>query len=282
MKKIKKAKELVCGVAILACIFSVSQVYAGHKNDADKDGTQVKNSRQVKNNVYVSKSAKKGRKITTNKKNIEVSYEETQVVDKNLITNEDNKQYGEYDIYHDTDNNEYIYLSGTDEYCGFRKSNIGSSELKIKINESKAKDIAKKYLSTIVTNDKGYQLSQVVYQEWGYYYDITFNLYTNGIKTDEEIHIWVNTEGDVISYSNLMNGCYTDVSVDRSKVTKMVNDTENKIKKELVGNEYSIDNQCLTYTEDGTLALETTYSYFITDGVNKMSYEDAIVTPVEE
>lgn len=270
-----KMNKVALGIVLIISIFSLPQVYAGYKTDADKK------NQKVNGNVYIEKNAKKDRILVIDKEEIPMSYEETQIVSDKEVVNEKDIHYGKYDIYSDEDDNQYVYLSGTDKYCGFRQSNIGTIELEVNINEEQAKKIAMKYLKSLENNYYEYQLEQVIFQAWGYYYDVYFNLYVDDIKTNEEVRIWVNTVGDVVSYSDLMTKCYDDVSVDSIKFEDIKDDVEDIINEKLEGNEFEIKEHCLTYDGD-KLAIQTTYSYFITDGVNYIKYEDIVMTPIED
>ena len=129
------------------------------------------------------------------------------------------------------------------------------------------------------------QYNHTIYQEWGYYYDVYFNLYLDEQKTNEEVRIWVNSEGDVISYSNFMVNCFDDATTDSitdQSVAEAKNESEELVYEELEGNDYKIDDQYLTYDEDGELAIETVYTYFVTDGMNNIKCSDSVIVPIQE
>lgn len=271
MKKIKLVLVIVIGVVFISIS---SHVYAGYKMEADRRGGSENK------NTYIDKDAKKKRNIRHKSKKISVKYNRTEVMPEKEIENQDEIEFGKYDIYKDNNNAEYIYLSDTDTYCGFREDGIGTNEYERTIDENRAKEIAKQYLKSIVETSEDYQLGEVLYQDWGYYYSITFIRCVDGIKTDEEIRIWVNTEGTVISYSNFMNGCYDGIKLNKEELKQAKLDTKDNIEDELGNTDYDIENQYITF-KDGKLVVETEVTYFITDSINKVNYEDTYTVELE-
>ena len=135
----------------------------------------------------------------------------------------------------------------------------------------KQPDFAKWYFYQLL---KDYEGEQLYLNELGY-------VYGNEEKTNEVVRVWVNTEGRVISYSDLLIDCFDNISTDCIDVEEVKDESEDKIEDKLEGSEFNIDDQYIKY-EDGNLVLETKYSTFLTNGLSQVKYEDTITIPIEE
>lgn len=272
----KKIISCIIFIAVMM-IFTVG-TYAGYKPESNRNNGKVKESQFHNKSVKKSRMEKsKGRKKG---KPINLTYQQSEnLTDKEITTKgKVDSNYGVYDVYNEeTSDLEYIYLSGTDQLCGFSDKNYEIDDSKRKIAETEAVVIATQYLKDLDLNTKEYAYDHVMYVDWGQFYDIYFVKSVGGIKTDDEIRIWVTVDGQVVSYSALMYGCYDDVEFKQKQVERAMNHTTEQIAEKIkeTRGKVEVKDQEVKYLEDD-IVLETKISYQLSDGIHSIARQEVI------
>lgn len=216
------------------------------------------------------------RTIEVDSNNISVSFNMPHDNSEYDVLNGDGIQYGKYDEYTDSEGNMYLYLHGTDVYCGFNNFVGGQSEGTMEENAAKEKATA--YLKKIIEDISVYKLEKATLRDWDSSYDVSFRRYIEEFPTEEVVRISINGDGKVDSYSDFLAGCFDQTSVDSSKVRQAIADVKKTLDSKYSGTTYEVDKQCITY-KDGDLFLKTECFYLKgKKGGTGIMMEDTIMT----
>lgn len=158
--------------------------------------------------------------------------------------------YGTYDIYIDDNQTEYLFLLNSDIYCGFKLNMVGiATEKENAISEDKAIEIANAFLFDNRDNYRNYKMSSCEYSELAGYYDIQFYLPVCGFKSDDIIRIWVDAQGNVVSFSefNYQRYDHIEIEIQRyaradKKIGEIISTQTQKANFYVVDSYISIDN----------------------------------------
>ena len=186
-------------------------------------------------------------------KSVEIEYIETinrreQPVEKRTDV------YGTYDIFSDSDKNQYYYLYNTDIFCGYRNYEAYAYDLEeadIIINSDDAVKIGNDFIKTYLKPEIEYKYSECEYTESGGVYIVRYNYYIKDVKTDDECILWVRADNGKVSAVSAFNYKryikFKDINVSKTQFTENLN---TKVKLE-----YEIINSFITLTDVGELEM---------------------------
>lgn len=211
----KNKKKLFCTAAILGALVLISgvSVLAQDANSAEIE--------QGGFGVYVDSDKEATAKQVTlpGQSTISAQYAKTfNQSDTPLISRPD--AYGTYDIYSDTQGNEYIYLYDTNTFCGFKweTAYIGELEPEDIITEQAARESAGAYLAAQFGQGQTvYQPVRSYYSSQNGVYVVEYAYYLNSVKTDDSCVIWVRADsGSICACNTFKRGRYAqlDLTVD--------------------------------------------------------------------
>lgn len=130
---------------------------------------------------------------------------------KELPVSERADRYGTYDVYTDEDDNQYIFLTDSDLFCGFLKTETPqeAADTARNLSELDARGIADAYILDILGEDqREYTFEKIRYDQNNFYY-VTYVSYLGDVKTDDECVIWVRaSNGDIAACSMFNRGRY--------------------------------------------------------------------------
>lgn len=173
------------------------------------------------------------------------------------------EEYGKYDIYVDSNNNEYTYLHGTSKFCGFYISNYSSGRYDPNkhLTEEDIINIAKKCLNDLIGIDNNYLFTECFYAEQAKLYEVTYNYRIGNNKTDDEVYMQISSFGEVLCMSAFNRGRYDNY--DSGKIINKVDriDTSGKITSSIGTKDYTILDEYITKNETDNLVLRYKVSF---------------------
>lgn len=179
---------------------------------------------------------------------------------KELPVSERADRYGTYDIYTDEDQNQYIYLTNSDLFCGFLKTETvqEANDTARNLSELDARGIADAYILEILGEDqREYTFEKIRYDQTNFYY-VTYVSYLGDVKTDDECVIWVRaSNGDIAACSMFNRGRYDayrneDFSVQNHLTRPQA--MQGQQKKDF--NDYEILDKYITLSDSGKLVMD--------------------------
>lgn len=130
---------------------------------------------------------------------------------KELPVSERADRYGTYDVYTDENDTQYIFLTDSDLFCGFLKTETPqeAADTARNLSELDARGIADAYILDILGEDqREYTFEKIRYDQNNFYY-VTYVSYLGDVKTDDECVIWVRaSNGDIAACSMFNRGRY--------------------------------------------------------------------------
>lgn len=181
--------------------------------------------------------------------------------------------YGTYDVYTDSSENEYLYLFNSDLYCGYKQAAPVMPAYKADaVPEEQALKTAESFLKSLRSNGSDYELSSCVYDELAGYYDIEYALPVSGRKTDDIFRVWVDSKGQIASFSEFNYQRYDNLRVTEKQYAKAEEKLRKKIAAETDGAEYTVADTYLSVSDKGKTVLVMAVEYKIPVG-NGMTTE---------
>lgn len=211
-------------------------------NDSDTAFGKIENSHAVKN-----------RTVNIEGKSISLSYKQT-MNKSDLPVKERYDSYGTYDVYTDENEAEYLFLYNTDLLCGILSKYTPPLTLDV-ISEETALEKAEEYLEKLLENADEYVLDSNFYNERGGYYDVRFYKPLKGHITDDEIKVWVKTDGEVYNFSAFNRGRYDKYESVKIEISKGMEYAKSKVASELKNEEYTFDDEYITLDDKGRLSV---------------------------
>lgn len=209
-----------------------------------------------------------------------LTYKETENLrDTPAISRSDS--YGTYDVYVDSNDNEYVYLSNSGLLCGYKETDSVKSAEKVyagqNVTQTQAKEIADQYISTVMGNDsQKYTYKDTELSSLNIYY-VNYCFYLNGIKTDDECVVWVYADsGEVAAFHAFNRGRYdgyTNRNLSTSASKARLEEQIPLVKSA----DYKIFDQYITKTDDGKLVMH----YDIVHKENDISKTRTFEAPLE-
>lgn len=183
--------------------------------------------------------------------------------------------YGTYDVYADEDGNEYIFLLNSDTLCGYKaKDATDIMDYTGKaVTKDDARTTADAYLQSIFgENAQKYQFESIEVQHTVFYVDYCF--YLNGVKTDDQVTLWIRTTDGAVSAWHAFNRGRYDGYASRNLST---NAAKAKLEEQIPlvkSSDYEIFDQYITKTDDGRLVMHYDIVHH-DDGIEKTHTYDA-------
>ncbi|MDR0288369.1 MAG: hypothetical protein LBI03_11780 [Clostridiales bacterium] len=267
MKK-KSFVSLIFIVVIMLCFLPKASVLSSYKDS---------------NNEYIPENSAYGsfdkgeldnnfKKIRYNDSLIELHYEYSENLDV-LPESKRSDSYGTYDVYSDENDDEYLFLSGSDTLCGVTmfdqiKTNVAIDS---KISEEDAIEISDKRLETDIPDNSDYIRFSCEYNSFMNVYIIDYYKPLEGYKTDDIITYWVNYDGTIVAFKALNLNRYDNVQLQTNKVgaTKVETAKSNinkEISSDIKSDNYNITDSYLSKDADGNIILVEKYTYDIYQG----------------
>lgn len=209
-----------------------------------------------------------------------LTYKETQNI-KDAPANSRSDNYGTYDVYKNENGDEYIYLLNSDLLCGYKAHDATDimDHTATVITQTDAKKAAAAYINSLFGNDaQKYQFESIETTPSNVFY-IDYCFYLGGVKTDDKVTLWVRTtDGTVSAWHAFNRGRYADLARQKQNISLSAN--KSKLQKQLPiieSENYKIDEQYLTLSDDGTLVMH----YKIYQVENNVVKPHEIDIPVE-
>lgn len=219
------------------------------------------------------------RNLTLDDKVINLSYSYT-FNDNDIAVENRHSVYGTQDVFVDESGVEYYYLYNTGKFLGFINplENRGKISGNTSVDQNTAVDVAREYLSKFVENFDDYVYTETVFQNVGNAYDVRFNYYLNGVKTDDTARAWITPDGGILSaycfnmgkYSNYQN---KNLIIESSSALYTNSSNDITIQSySSITHEQHIDDVYITTDDEGNLFLNT----FTCDGTVEGHKEETI------
>lgn len=194
----------------------------------------------------------------TDKKSKNLTYKETNN-QKELPVSERADRYGTYDIYTDEDQNQYIYLTNSDLFCGFLKTETvqEANDTARNLSELDARGIADAYILEILGEDqREYTFEKIRYDQTNFYY-VTYVSYLGDIKTDDECVIWVRaSNGEIAACSMFNRGRYDAYRNNNFSVQEQFTQPQSlQAQQRKDYNDYEILDKYITLSDSGKLVI---------------------------
>ena len=176
-----------------------------------------------------------------------------------------NDPYGTYEVYVDDDDSEFYFLAGTDLLCGylayFHYEDVPESQA---VTESECISIAQSFitdhLQTNVMTLQNMTLSSIEYIEAEGYYDVRYNYYKGQYKTDDELDLWINHEGKVVSFTQLNRGRYINTSINADDYADAEDYLDNILANSSL-TDYDVVDTYVTMDDSGDMLLVKVIEY---------------------
>jgi len=156
--------------------------------------------------------------INENDSYIELNYDRTENL-SSIAVNKRIDNYGTYDVYIDGNQTEYIFLFNSDLLCGYKKKSKPAyyygNEI---ISEDEAFSIAFDYLKK--ERDSQYCFNEMWFEEYAYYYDISFYKEIDGYKTDDIIRLWISADAQIIAMSEFNYKRFDSITISTTQYDK--------------------------------------------------------------
>lgn len=173
--------------------------------------------------------------------------------------------YGTYEVYVDVDGNEYYFLTDTELLCGylafFHYEDVPAEQA---ITEANCLAIAQSFITNrLQTNAITFQniaLSSIKYIENEGIFDLHYNYYIGAYKTDDELDIWIDHNGDVVSFTQLNRNRYSSVTINASDYTEADEYIDSVLSGSSLTN-YDIIDTYVTINDTGDLLLVKVIEY---------------------
>lgn len=225
------------------------------------------------------------RKVLINNKEYDVEYSYTENR-KDKLVEERSDCYGNYDVYIDSAGTEFAYLYNTDMLCamiGLGAYNEIPKENAI--SEETAIDNASDFMSNVIGNFEDYDYQECYYVEYAGEYSVVFNKKLSGIKTDDDIYVDVNAEGEIVSFTMFNRDRYDkfkDVVIDmdknEAKAAKQIED----IIKNTINDKIEVEDGYISLGDNGQLVYvrEAIFTCYYSD-VESTSFGHLIFTEID-
>ena len=179
---------------------------------------------------------------------------------KDLPVNKRADSYGTVDVYVDDVGVEYSFLYNTDVLCGVIWYDAPYTYLPQEeaIPEKTAVEAANKFISAIRDDSNEYKLIYCTYTQNGEY-SLSYYKPVDGHKSDDEIWIWMQPDGEITYFSEHNYKRYDNVSVTDDEMKLAKEDGEKAIKEHIEklesGTEYEIEDSYISKNDEGEIVL---------------------------
>ncbi len=272
----KKGRLLITIALFVLVIGSASLIsYSGYKTKANKKDEP----NESYYGSYINKSAKEKRNFKYFDKHLNLVYKETQNL-KDAPVEKRSDKYGTYDVYVDSDSTEYLFMEGSNTFCGMRKSNLDGNSM-IPLEEEKVKEIAEKYISTIFKKDHSYEFTSCYIKDKRNHFNVEYTKYVKGEKTDDIIRLWITFDGEISAFSAFNRDRYDDIKVTNPVALAAKEKGKYKIKDILSSENFTILDQYLSKNDEGKTIMVSVVEYTVTNGISNFPIKDEISVVVD-
>lgn len=212
------------------------------------------------------------KQVTVNEKSTqELLYKET-MNNKDLPATRRSDSYGTYDIYTDTQDNEYVFLLNSNLLCGYKakdptpEGDFSPASKTTMLTQAQAKEAAAAFMEKTFQNDPRTYLFESITPTQMHVYYIDYVSYINGIKTDDVCTMWVRADtGEISAWHAFNRGRYDGYTGKNLSLSGSHEKLQTALPF-LQSTDYEIGDQYITLSDNGTLMLH--YDIFYTqDGI---------------
>lgn len=224
------------------------------------------------NGFFINEKAERTRQITRNNEISDVKYVNTLNMSNKLPGNRKDS-FGTYDIYLDEQNTEYLFVYNTDILCGIKDENMSLPFDSEKcISQQSAILTSEEYLNKLYGCDmiKSYIFNTCSYDERAGLFNVRFYKPLGSYKTDDEIIVWVRSDGSVAAFSAFNINRYDEYSDSASRIDAAIKSggtLEAQAKRKNIYN-FRVKESYITLNDDGNLAYVSKIEYDIYSGTN--------------
>ncbi|OPZ88440.1 MAG: hypothetical protein BWY74_03139 [Firmicutes bacterium ADurb.Bin419] len=233
---------IVTGIIVVVTALSGYQVMAKN-NLFDKEKYKQKLT-NINHDIKRENKEKKDIVIGegNNKKNLKYKY-----------TRSKTKEKTSFNVYKDSDGNEYI-LNEDGDVLGiqYKLELTSSGEL---ITEDDAVKIASEYKKSMSKKSEEYEFISCKYMEDMKRYVVKYSRIISGLKSEDDITIWVSESGKIIAFIAPNKGKLDKRTKNNFNYSKSIKNLEDRI-KEKFGEAYagySINDVCVVVSAEGDL-----------------------------
>jgi|LFRM01.1.fsa_nt_gb hypothetical protein len=263
----KKSFAIILSL-LLVLPLSISITSASYKDESNKEIYADDSNIGFFNNG----KAEKTKQITYRNKTFDVKYVNT-INMSNILPENRKDSFCTYDIYSDEENTEYLFVYNTDILCGIKDENMSLPFDSAKcISQQSAILLSIEYLNKLYGYDitKSYVFDFCRYDENAGLFDVRFYKSLGSYKTDDEIKVWVRSDGSVAGFSAFNINRYDKYGDKALKIDEAIKGSstlETKTKSMNIIN-YRIKESYITLNDNGDLAYVNMIEYDIYSGTS--------------